>query len=277
MIYGILRSKYSQLSPLDIEYRSFKHFKEEAFLSDLQPIPFSVVSTFDDPGDSLCFFSKLLTGVVNDHAPLKKKRIRNKQPAFFNLKFKKAVMHKRHLLRKYKIFPTRSNWEAFRKQRYLCTDMRCRSIKSYFRERCFRGPKNEDFWDMIKPFVSNKFCKSEADLMVDEDNNMITDPNTVANGMNASLAANIGKDQSPPVFNDRSHIDFVASSIDHFNSESHQSIFHINNSMAKCNFNFKHIEVKDITCAIKQLNPKKATGFDLLKSWQLHALLLLNR
>ena len=96
-----------------------------------------------------------------------------------------------------------------------------------------------------------------------------------------SIAANIGKDQNPPVFNDLSHVDFVASSIDHFNSESNQSISHINNSMAKFTFYFKHIEVQDMTSAIKQLNNKKATGFDgllqyLLKSWQLHALLLLN-
>ena len=130
-------------------------------------------------------------------------------------------------------------------------------------ERCVVGPKNEHFRDMIKPFVSNKGCKSEADLMVEEDNNIITYPNTVANAI--SIAANIGKNQNPPVFNDLSHVDFVASSIDqydHFNNESHQSISHINNSMAKCNFNFKNIQVRDMTSAINQLNPKKATGFD---------------
>ena len=74
----------------------------------------------------------------------------------------------------------------------------------------------------------------------------------------ASIAA--GKDQNPPVLNELSHVDFVASS--YFNSESHQSISHINSSMSKCNFNLKPIEIKDMTYAIKELNPKKATGFD---------------
>ena len=39
MIYGILRSKCPKLSPLDIEYRSFKHFKEEAFLVTCRLFP----------------------------------------------------------------------------------------------------------------------------------------------------------------------------------------------------------------------------------------------
>jgi hypothetical protein len=102
LIYGILRSKCPKLSPVDIKYRSFKTFNEEAFLSDLRAVPFSVVCTFDDPGDSLWICSKLLTDIVNDHAPWKKKRIRNKQPAFFNSKLKKAIMNKRRLLRKHK-------------------------------------------------------------------------------------------------------------------------------------------------------------------------------
>ena len=87
------------------------------------------------------------------------------------------------------------------------------------------------FWVMIKHFVSNNGCKYV------EDNNISTNPINVANAiMNdfyAYITTNIGNYQNSPVFNDLSHVYFVASSIDHFNSESHQSIFHINNSMIK--------------------------------------------
>ena len=65
-------------------------------------------------------------------------------------------MNKKHLLHKFKRLPNRYNWEAFGKQRNFCIDLRRKSVKAYFKERCYDGIKNTEFWPTIKPFVTNK-------------------------------------------------------------------------------------------------------------------------
>ena len=160
LIYGALRLKCPKLTPVDIEFRSFKNFDKDNLLKDLQSAPFSVSKVFDDPGDSLWATVHQHTNIFDEHVPLKRKRIRKKQQAFFNSKFKKAVMTKRHLLKKYKNFPTNENWERYRKQWNICTDIRRKSIKNYVRDRCIGGPKNSDIitnnpnnsydnWDLV--------------------------------------------------------------------------------------------------------------------------------
>ena len=174
-------------------------------------------------------------------------------------------MHKRRLYRLFKNVPSKVNWDNFRKQRNLCTDIRRRSIKHYFQERCIGGSKNDEFWKTIRPFVSNKGCNSDVDLMVEEGDKIITDPSQVANAMNehyAHIATNIGQDQNPPDFQDSSAADFVSKSTLHYNQTSHLSIQLINKESAKCNFSFSEIDSNIMSNAIKSLNPKKATGFD---------------
>ena len=91
LIYGALRLNCPKLTPVDIEFRSFKNFDKDNFLKDLQSAPFSVSEVFDDPGDSLWATVHQLTNIFDEHVPLKRKRIRNKQQAFLILNLKKLL------------------------------------------------------------------------------------------------------------------------------------------------------------------------------------------
>ena len=92
LIYGALRLKCPKLTPVDIEFRSFKNFDKDNFLNkDLQSAPFSVSEVFDEPGDSLWATVHQLTKIFYEHVPLKRKHIRNKQPAFLTLNLKKLL------------------------------------------------------------------------------------------------------------------------------------------------------------------------------------------
>ena len=70
LVYGILKVKCPRASPVDIEHRSFieygsfKNFKTDDFLWDLQGVPFQVATVFDDPSDS-----ELLRDVLIGQAP----------------------------------------------------------------------------------------------------------------------------------------------------------------------------------------------------------------
>ena len=121
-----------------------------------------------------------------------------------NVKFKKAIMNKKSFLHKFRRLPNRYNWEAFRKQRNFCTDFRRKSVKAYFKERCYDGTKNTEFWPTIKPFVFNNGCKSEVDLTIEDFSSIITEPSVVASSMNtffSNVESKIGCDLNPPDFN----------------------------------------------------------------------------
>ena len=53
-------------------YRSYKHFDESRYLNDLSQAPFHVAETFDD---SYWFYSKMLSDVINEHAPIKTSKV----------------------------------------------------------------------------------------------------------------------------------------------------------------------------------------------------------
>ena len=73
LVYTILRRSAPRIRSRQIITRSYKTFKRDEFLNDLQSIPFHVMDIFDDVDDKLFVFESLYMDVVNDHAPLTKR------------------------------------------------------------------------------------------------------------------------------------------------------------------------------------------------------------
>ena len=66
-----------------IKYRSYKHFDQDAFLSDLGSVPWSIIELFDDVDDALHAWEMLFMDVVNVHVPLRERRVkRPRQPGW---------------------------------------------------------------------------------------------------------------------------------------------------------------------------------------------------
>ena len=74
------------------------------------------------------------------------------------------------------------------KLRNKCFKLRLSSQHKYFEQRCDGGPKNQHFWPTVKPFITYK-CKSNKDIILCENNNIIYDPNEVANIFNNYFTA----------------------------------------------------------------------------------------
>ena len=123
-------------------------------IDDVKNIPFSVCDIFDDEDDRLWSFSKLLSGVIDCNATVKKKFLKKPSEPYINSRLRQAI-HKKNMLynayRKGKV-----KWDDYRKQRNLTTSMNKQSKLTYFRERCDGGPNNQSFWRTIKPFMSDK-------------------------------------------------------------------------------------------------------------------------
>ena len=102
--------------------------------------------------------------------------------------------------------------------------------------------------------------------MIMDNSNLLTEPKEVANCMNiffSSVASHIGADRNSPAHSDyASSSDFTDAAIN-FYSE-HQSIINIKNNATATTFSFTRITEKEAETVIKNLDIKKATGFDRL-------------
>ena len=67
------RSRYAYITT-----RSYKHYDTNKFLSDLECVPFHMVEFFNDFDDRLYAFNCLFLEALNDHAPIKRIKIKSK-------------------------------------------------------------------------------------------------------------------------------------------------------------------------------------------------------
>ena len=68
----------------------------------------SVTEVFDDPSDILWAQELLIRDVLDEHAPIKTKCVRGKEPPFLNKHLKKSIYNKTRLHTKYRIGPKKT-------------------------------------------------------------------------------------------------------------------------------------------------------------------------
>ena len=150
---------------------------------------------FDDADDCYWAYETLLMDIVDEHAPRKQKYPKKDSPPFMNSELRRAIYKKKMLHNKYHKYRNKTNWELYRKQRNYVTKLRKQSIKIYFFERCSGGPKSSDFWPTIKPFLSSKSAKYDNDIILLENDTLVSDPkevNCVLNEFYINIAQEIG-------------------------------------------------------------------------------------
>ena len=239
--------------PYLLQYRSYKHFEDPHFLEDLSGAPFHFAETFDDINDMAWFTSKLISDVIDDHAPLKTKLLKFKPFPYTNSELRKRMYARTMARNKYRKYGKRC-WENYRRLRNKVVSLRNRSIRTYFRKRC--EIPNREFWKTISPFITDGKSKSSNMISLNDNENIVTDPNKVSEILNdhfVNVAEKIGFSDS---------IISVNATIE--NHSKHISILKINEKFPSAlnSFVFKTVSPSEIMVYSKSFNPRKATGFD---------------
>ena len=73
MVTTCFKNTYERLRPINIQYRSYKNFNRDTFLSDLQAVPFEEALSLEDSELVYEKFKMLCSEVVEKHAPIKHK------------------------------------------------------------------------------------------------------------------------------------------------------------------------------------------------------------
>ena len=174
LISSFMRSFVSHLKPKIIFFGNYEKFHETKFLSDLKNTNFSFTSA--DPNENYLFLANSFSKRVEKHVPLKKKTLRGNHAPFVSKELRKAIYAGSRFRNRFLKNPDEINSKLDKQQRNKCVSIRRKSIKHYFSSIASNGIiTNKNFWKAIKPFLTNKGCLENSDIMLRYDEKMITD------------------------------------------------------------------------------------------------------
>ena len=157
---------------------------------------------------------------------------------------------------------TEYNWNKYKIQRNYVTSLRKKSIRNYFRNKCEQNNSKDNFWKIMIPFLSDKNNKSNENIILRENDNVLTNPKEVSECFNdfyINIASQIGFSDTVPC-DENGNI--LLNEILH-KHKNHESVVTIKTYRNRTDiFNFKHVNVNDVCKIIKTLDVKKAMGYD---------------
>ena len=138
----------------------------------------SVQITSSNINEIESFENKFVT-VLDRHAPQKTRIVRGNEKPHVNKDLRKAIMHRSRLRNIYQRTQRFSDWRAYQKQRnYVCSLNR--KIKKTYFDTVASNPDNssQNFWEICKPFFSDKSAVSEKIILVQKDEIVNSDSTT---------------------------------------------------------------------------------------------------
>ena len=85
-----------------VTYRCYKRFNDDKNVQGLSFSPFHIADIFDDNNYEYWVYRTVLKDVINEHAPLKTRRIKHNMIPYINSALRKATNVRKMLWRKFK-------------------------------------------------------------------------------------------------------------------------------------------------------------------------------
>ena len=249
-----------------IRYRSYKHFDNKTFQTDLLSAPFQVAEMFDSVNDSLMYTQQLLVNVINNHAPMKSRVITYKEAPYMNDVLRKAINVKNHFKRKWEKISSRENHKIYVKHKNYTNKLRKMSMKNYLQKNCIDRShcNSKQYWSIIKPFMSNKGSSRNTDIALLEKGIIVNQHCEVANILNThyvNITKHIGE---PDLICDDSDINDIL-----LCHNTHASVLYVKQYMNVhhadlAHFKFRHVMRDEVLQILNSINIRKSAGIDTI-------------
>lgn len=95
LVYGIIKENVCKCTSKVITFRDLKNTDLEQLNRDLLNAPWQVAEIFNDIDDKYDYWSGLFESVVDAHATMKRKKVREKDTPYMTMEWKKAIRNKR--------------------------------------------------------------------------------------------------------------------------------------------------------------------------------------
>ena len=224
-----------------IEYRSFKHLDEQKFKDDLGNVPWEAINDIDDVDVALDTWISLFMAVVDDHVPLRKKRLR-KNPCPWITDEIVGVMKQRDRIHRAAIEMNEIPlWDEYKMLRNKVNHMLSRQKSEYYRgiiRDCSRDSKK--VWNCLKKIVPSSKKTTPLNLKVNGEE--CTTSSDIADAFNQYFVSSVAKICADVSFCD--------------------SPFSEASNKLEVTFDLEPVSVEFVINEVHKMNSSKATGDD---------------
>ncbi|XP_062610974.1 uncharacterized protein LOC134272825, partial [Saccostrea cucullata] len=160
----------------EIQYRDFKNFNEEEFLSDLQSANFNVLTNLQNPNDILENFYSMFNTILNKYATVKTKRVKTEsRPKWFTPEINDA-RQLRDYYHQHKDFDNFRHWRN--KVTLLINNAKCMYYKSAIEE----SSNPREMWSYLNHLASKS--KNVSPTLIKDNESEIDDLQLIVNVFN---------------------------------------------------------------------------------------------
>ena len=257
----VMKSYFQNQVPITILYRDYKNFNQGLFRNELLRELYNKTNGIINYSN----FEEIVVGLLNHHAPLKKRLVRGNNSPFMNKTLSKAVMNRSRLRNKFIKNPSLENKVSYTRYRNYCTGLFRKEIKSFYNNLDIKFvTDNRKFWKTVKPLFSDKhFSNNKITLLEGEE--IISNDNEIAEIFNtyfANVVENLNvKGFTTCDFSYAPELDYITNIIENF--KNHPSISKIK-KIVKIEQHFKFLPVSEsvIYDKISSLNKRKPTTYN---------------
>ena len=260
LVYTQLKTKFTRSPPKKICFRSFGKFVENSFLNDLAlEMTSSKIVNYE-------LFQRIFVSTLDKHAPRKFKLIRGNEKPHVNRALRKAIMKRSQLRNIYRRSHKNSDLHAYRKQRNFVCSLNRKIKRTYFDSVASnQNASKQHFWNICKPFFSDKHTAPEKILLVQDDDIISSDSvtakvfNTYFNDITKTL--NLKSWESDIGIQEQLD-DPVLNAISKY--QNHPSIIKIKEVYGSSStFEFTEVDTDSVHKLVMSLNSKKSTSGEI--------------
>ena len=260
MTVTVMKSFFKKAEPQIIKYRDYKALDGNVFHSELRNKLYEINSA-DLNYDK---FELVFMEHLNNHAPMKEKKVRPNNAPFMNKTLSKAVMNRSRFRNKYLREPNDVKKLRYKKYRNYCVRLFKKEKRRYYNNL---DPKlvtdNKTFWKTVRPLFSNKHIISR-DIILIEKEEIISNKKEVGNIMNDFFSKTVENLNIEGYHTEElcasNDTDLISNVISKF--KEHPSIIKIKEVMPPMKFSFSLTNKEEIKAIISNLNGKKPTTFE---------------
>ena len=258
-----MKLSYVKMPPKKLVYRCYKIFNDDHFLADLSQALTLV------QGSIYPIFENTFIKILDKHAPKKIKLIRANDKSFINKNLRKEFMTRTRLKNKAWKSKSLADLEKYKTQRNKCVKLLKLAKKEYYMNLDTKTIDNgKQFWSTFKPLLSHKFNPGGEQIILVEDDTIISNEAEVAHLFNDNFI-NITKSLNLSNWNpDYIYLDSI-DNIDNIKSQyvNHPSILQIKSFFENKNgntpFKFSPVTPTEVKSQISKLRIDKGTSGDL--------------
>ncbi|CAB4039114.1 Hypothetical predicted protein, partial [Paramuricea clavata] len=256
MVYATMEENAIQYPSKVITFRSYKNIDEHKLHEDINSAPWHVGEIFDSIDDQYYYWNSLLTDVLNEHAPVKRMRVRAKDVPYMTEEWKAAIRMKRKFSKKFAKNPTDENLQLKKSCRNVASKLRRQSLKYYWKKKT--EEMNHDarqFFKVFKPFLDSRASVvDDSVILLEKDGMEVKDQTKVAEYFVeyfTEIACEIGDPELLELFEGQLY--------DYKSVESIRNHKEIDNSPK---FRVGKVRQDEVQLALENLKVSKSCGYD---------------